>query len=106
VLGNEDGRLILTSMVEGLKTVVCQHWSAINPRPSLNDLVRLSCLSKDFHHGSEMSQGCSAPRDQEDDELTEEEEDGILAALAEVDAGKGIPLSHVIEMIEGGSRRS
>jgi phytoene/squalene synthetase len=53
-----------------------------------------------------MSQGCSAPRDQEDDELTEEEEDGILAALAEVDAGKGIPLSHVIEMIEGGSRRS
>lgn len=53
-----------------------------------------------------MIQDCSAQPDQEDDELTEEEENGILAALAEVDAGRGLPLSHVIEMIEGGSRRS
>lgn len=55
---------------------------------------------------TEMNQDCSAPRDQKDDELTEEEEDGILLGLTEVDAGRGIPLSHVIEMIEGGRRRN
>jgi hypothetical protein len=35
--------------------------------------------------------------------LTEEEEMGILAALEELDAGKGIPLADVVREIRSGS---
>ena len=38
--------------------------------------------------------------------LTEEEEDGILAGLTELDAGKGVPLSDVVrEIIRGSTTR-
>lgn len=35
--------------------------------------------------------------------LTEEEESGILAGLAELDAGRGIPLADVVREIRRGS---
>ena len=39
-----------------------------------------------------------------DDELTEEEEVGILESLAELDAGRGVLLANVIETIKGSVR--
>lgn len=41
-----------------------------------------------------------------DGELTEEEEAGLLASLAELDAGIGVPLADAIETIMRGVRRS
>jgi hypothetical protein len=41
-----------------------------------------------------------------DHELTEEQEAGILASLAELDAGAGITLADVIETIKRGLGRS
>ena len=40
-----------------------------------------------------------------DDELTEEEEVGILESLAELDAGRGVLLANAIETIKGNVRR-
>jgi len=37
--------------------------------------------------------------------LTNEEEAGILAGLAELDAGRGIPLADVVREIRGGSSK-
>ena len=37
--------------------------------------------------------------------LTEQEEEGILAAMAELDAGEGIPLTDVVKEIRAASRR-
>lgn len=41
-----------------------------------------------------------------DDELTEEEEAGLLASLAELDGGRGSPLADAIATIKRGARRS
>ena len=41
-----------------------------------------------------------------DDELTEEEEVGILEILAELYAGRGVLLANAIETIKGSVRRS
>ena len=40
-----------------------------------------------------------------DDELTEEEEVGILESLAGLDAGRGVLLANAIETIKGSVRR-
>ncbi len=37
--------------------------------------------------------------------LTEEEEQGILAGLADLDAGRGIPLADVVREIRSGSAK-
>jgi predicted transcriptional regulator len=47
-----------------------------------------------------------AQHDLTDHELTEEQEAGILASLAELDAGAGITLEDAIETIKRGLGRS
>ena len=42
-------------------------------------------------------------KDDKGDELTEEEEAGILVSLAELDAGRGISLNDAIETIRSGN---
>ena len=41
----------------------------------------------------------------DDDELTEEEEAGVLLAIEEIDAGQGIPLEDAIREIRALARR-
>lgn len=41
-----------------------------------------------------------------DDELTEEEEAGLLASLTELDGSRGIPLADAIATIKRDARRS
>lgn len=50
--------------------------------------------------------GCITQHDLTDHELTEEQEAGILASLAELDAGAGITLANAIETIKRGLGRS
>jgi hypothetical protein len=52
------------------------------------------------------SQRTHRAQDLTDNELTEEQEVGILASLAELDAGAGIPLADAIETIKRGLGRS
>ena len=47
-----------------------------------------------------------AQHDLTDHELTEEQEAGILASLAELDAGAGITLADAVETIKRGLERS
>ncbi len=52
-----------------------------------------------------MNKDLNAQHNLTDDELTEEEEVGILESLAELDAGRGVLLANAIETIKGSVRR-
>ncbi len=52
-----------------------------------------------------MNKDLNAQHNLTDDELTEEEEIGILESLAELDAGRGVLLTNAIETIKGSVRR-
>ena len=52
-----------------------------------------------------MNKDLNAHHNLTGDELTEEEEVGILESLAELDAGRGVLLANVIETIKGSVRR-
>ena len=52
-----------------------------------------------------MTKDLIAQHNLTDDELTEEEEVGILESLAELDAGRGVLLANAIETIKGSVRR-
>ena len=53
-----------------------------------------------------MNKDLNAQHNLTDDELTEEEEVGILEGLAELDAGRGVLLANAIETIKGSVGRS
>ena len=52
-----------------------------------------------------MNKDLNAQHNLTDDELTEEEEIGILESLAGLDAGRGVLLANAIETIKGRVRR-
>ena len=52
-----------------------------------------------------MNKDLNAQHNLTDDELTEEEEVGILEILAELYAGRGVLLANAIETIKGSVRR-
>ena len=52
-----------------------------------------------------MTKDLIAQHNLTDDELTEDEEVGILESLAELDAGRGVLLANAIETIKGSVRR-